>query len=169
MAVQDDIATVAEHERLLVFPGFDERAALSIGGRIIELAAGRGESLVIDIRFWNRPLYYYAMPGTGPDNAEWVRRKSNCVRRFDRASYALTLRQKRDGKGFAHDDGVDPMEIAAHGGSFPIRIAGTGAVGTITVSGVPGRRDHGYVVEAICEHLGIAYAPLALPPEEAAA
>ena len=106
-----------------------------------------------------------AMAGTSPDNPEWIRRKSNCVRRFNKPSYALTLRQTKSGKGFAPDDAVDPMEIAAHGGSFPIRIEGVSVVGTITVSGVPGRRDHGYVVEAICEHLGIDYAPLALPPE----
>jgi uncharacterized protein (UPF0303 family) len=165
MSVQDDIARVAEHERVAVFKAFDETTALKIGTRIAQLAAAKNEALTIDIRFWNRPLYYYAMPGTGPDNAEWVRRKSNCVRRFNKASYALTLRQVLSGKGFAPDDAVDPMEIAAHGGSFPIRIEGVSVVGTITVSGVPGRRDHGYVVEAICEHLGIDYAALALPPE----
>lgn len=165
MSVEDDIAMVAEHERVCVFETFDETTALAIGTRIAELAAAKGESLAIDVRFWNRQLYFYAMPGTGPDNAEWVRRKSNCVRRFNQASYALTLRQKLSGKGFAHDDGIDPMEIAAHGGSFPIRIAGVSVVGTITVSGVPGRRDHGYVVEAVCEHVGIDYGPLALPPE----
>jgi uncharacterized protein (UPF0303 family) len=165
MAVEDDIATVAEHERVCVFKTFDETTALKIGTRLAELAAAKKEALAIDIRFWNRPLYFYAMPGTSPDNPEWTRRKSNCVKRFNRASYALTLRQKRDGKGFAPDDAIDPMEIAAHGGSFPIRIAGVSVVGTITVSGVPGRRDHGYVVEAICEHLGIDYAPLELPPE----
>jgi len=38
-------------------------------------------------------------------------------------------------------------------------------VGAITASGVPGRRDHGYVVEAICGHLGLDYGQLALPPE----
>lgn len=165
MAVEDDIAKVAEHERVCVFKAFDETTALKIGTRLAELAAAKKEALAIDIRFWNRPLYFYAMPGTSPDNPEWTRRKSNCVKRFNRASYAMTLRQKRDGKGFAPDDAVDPMEIAAHGGSFPIRIEGVSVVGTITVSGVPGRRDHGYVVEAICEHLGIDYGPLALPPE----
>jgi len=165
MSVEDDIATVAEHERVCVFKKFDETTALAVGTRIAQLAAAKGESLAIDVRYWNRQLYFYAMPGTGPDNTEWVRRKSNCVRRFNKASYALTLRQKQSGKGFAHDDGVDPMEIAAHGGSFPIRIDGVSVIGTITVSGVPGRRDHGYVVEAICEHLGIDYGPLALPPE----
>ena len=77
----------------------------------------------------------------------------------------MTLRQKQRGSGFAHDDGVDPMEIAAHGGSFPIRIAGAGIIGTITVSGVPGRDDHGFVVAAIAAHLGLDGATLALGPE----
>lgn len=165
MSVTDDIAKVAEHERLCVFKTFDETTALAIGTRIAALASAAGKALAIDIRFWNRQLYFYAMPGTSPDNPEWIRRKSNCVRRFNRASYALTLRQKLDGKGFAPDDAVDPMEIAAHGGSFPIRIEGVSVVGTITVSGVPGRHDHGFVVEAICNHLGIDYGPLAFGPE----
>lgn len=165
MSVQEDIELVVEHEKRLVFSRFDEDTALEIGNRIREIAAARGAALVIDIRFWNRPLFYYAMRGTGPDNFGWVTRKSNCVRRYNCASYAMTLRQQRDGKGFGPDDAVDPMEIAAHGGSFPIRIEGVSVVGTITVSGVPGRHDHGFVVEAICGHLGIDYASMALPEQ----
>ena len=165
MSVEDDIARVAQQEERLVFQRFDEATAPKLGEDIRKLAEAAGAALVIDIRFWNRPLYYYAMAGTGPDNFDWVRRKSNCVKRFNRASYALTLRQKRDNRGFAPDDNVDLAEIAAHGGAFPIRIEGVSVVGTITVSGVPGRLDHGFVVEALCNHLGIEPGPLALPPE----
>src|SRR3569832_358848 len=155
MAVEDDIARVAEQERVCVCKTFDEATALKIGTRLAELAAAKTESLAIDIRFWNRPLYFFAMAGTGPDNVEWIRRKSNFVRRFNRASYHGTLRQQ--GKDFAFASGLDQKEVAAHGGSFPIRIEGVSVVGTITGSGVPGRRDHGYVGEAICEHLGLDY------------
>ncbi len=169
MSFDSDIALVAEQERQLVFSRFDETTALQLGEDIRQLAVAAKAALVIDIRFWNRPLYYYAMAGTGPDNFEWVRRKSNCVRRFNRASYALTLRQQRDKRGFAPDDDVDPSEIAAHGGAFPIRIEGVSVVGTITVSGVPGRHDHGFVVTAIARHLGIDPASLMLPHEEPSA
>lgn len=163
MSVEDDIARVAEHERVCVFKAFDETTALKIGTRIVEAATAKGEAMAVDVRFWNRQLYFYAMPGIRADHAEWIRRKSNFVRRFDRASYSGTLRQK--GEDFAFDSGLDQKEIAAHGGSFPIRIEGVGVIGAITVSGVPGRRDHGYVVEAICAHLRLDYAALALPPE----
>ncbi len=166
MSVEDDIALVAEQERRLALKGFDERDALAVGNTIRQLAEAAGEALAIDIRLWNRQLYFYAMPGTSDDNVDWMRRKSNCVKRWDRASYAMTLRLKRNGRGFAPDANVDDAEYAAHGGSFPIRIEGVGVVGAITVSGVPGRRDHGYVVSAICQHLGIDPAPLTLPPED---
>ncbi|MBN9347037.1 MAG: heme-degrading domain-containing protein [Devosia sp.] len=163
MSTTDDIEKVAEQERLCMFTAFDEATALAIGSRIGELARAAGKALAIDIRFWNRQLYFQTMPGTSADNLEWIRRKSNFVRRYNRSSYSQTLRFEAAGKtGFAFDDGVDDMEVAAHGGSFPIRIAGVGIVGAITVSGVPGRYDHGFVVEAICAHLGIDYGPLAL-------
>jgi len=166
MAVDDDIAKVAEQERQLVFPRFDEDTAFAIGSALRQAAADKGKALAIDIRTWDRPLFYFAMAGTLPDNAEWVRRKSNTVRRYNRASYAMTLRHQKRGSGFAHDDGVDEMEIAAHGGSFPIRLAGfSGVLGSITVSGVPGRDDHGFVVAAIAQHLGLDAAALALSAE----
>ena len=79
--------------------------------------------------------------------------------------HLATVEKNSGGTLFAADDGVDPMEIAAHGGSFPIRVAGAGIIGSITVSGVPGRDDHGFVVAAIAQHLGLDAAALAFAPE----
>lgn len=159
----DDIKIVAEQERLLVFKAFDESTALAVGTRIAELAKAAGKVLAIDVRFWNRQLFFYAMTGTGDNNIDWIRRKSNYVRRFEKASYAKTLQLLNDGKtGFNFDDGVDDMEIAAHGGSFPIRVAGVGVIGAITASGLPGRYDHDFVVQALCAQLGVDYGPLKL-------
>lgn len=163
MSAEADLKVVAEQERLCVFKAFDETTALAIGTRIAALASAKGKALAIDVRFWNRQLYFYAMPGTSADHPEWIRRKSNFVRRFNRASYVKMIQNESAGTiGFQSDYGVDDMEVAGHGGSFPIRIEGVGVVGAITVSGVPGRYDHGFVVEAICGHLGIDYAPLHL-------
>ena len=104
-----------------------------------------------------------AMPGTSGDHPDWIRRKSNFVRRFNRPSYVKMLQNEKAGTiGFAADYGVDDMEVAGHGGSFPIRIEGVGVIGAITVSGVPGRYDHRFVVRAICDHLGLDYAPIHL-------
>ena len=42
---------------------------------------------------------------------------------------------------------------------------GTGVVGVVTVSGVPQREDHGFVVEMLCHFLGVEHAMLELGPE----
>ena len=165
MSVVDDIAKVTEQEQRLVFRTFNEEAALDIGLRIRDLAKADGVALAIDIRFFNRPLFYFAMPGTNADNPDWLRRKGNCVRRWERSSYLTALRWKRDSRTIQPDHNVDPTEYAVHGGAFSIRVEGVGVVGSITASGLPQRQDHAYVVRAICQHMGIDPAELALGPE----
>lgn len=167
MSVADDVARVTEQEQRLVFKRFDEATAFEIGNAIRQLAEAAGVALAVDIRFFNRPLFYYAMRGTNADNEDWLRRKGNCVRRWDRSSYLTALRMKRDNRTFAPDNNVDPAHYAVHGGAFPIRIEGVGIVGSITASGLPQREDHNYVVRALCTHLGINPEELVLGPETA--
>ncbi len=40
-----------------------------------------------------------------------------------------------------------------------------GKVIHVTISGLPGRRDHGVAVDALCDHLGLDKSAYALPPE----
>ena len=51
-------------------------------------------------------------------------------------------------------------DFAAHGGSFPIVVKGTGQVGTITVSGLAGVDDHALVVRALTWYLKVDDVPL---------
>jgi uncharacterized protein (UPF0303 family) len=69
------------------------------------------------------------------------------------------------GKAFDTSRGIDPMEFAPAGGGFPILLAGTGVVGAVTVSGVPQRQDHGFVVEMLCKFLSKDHRALELGPE----
>ena len=55
--------------------------------------------------------------------------------------------------------GADYM---AHGGSFPIRIAGSTCIGAITVSGLPQREDHDLLTRTLAEFLGVAVDEIAL-------
>jgi len=73
----------------------------------------------------------------------------------------LELHQKNT--SLADRFGLILTEFAAHGGSFPITIAGSGVIGSVGVSGLPQRDDHELVVEALCGELGLAYAELKLP------
>jgi uncharacterized protein (UPF0303 family) len=165
MSLAEDIACLNRQEDVLQFKAFDEAAAWKLGIQMRDQALAKKLPFVIDIRIGIRPLFYVAMPGTTPENPDWVRRKVNTVYRFEASSYRTALEYKRKGNAFDASRGLDPLQYAAAGGGFPIRIIGTGVVGAVTVSGVPQRDDHNFVAENIAKHLGVAYAEFALGPE----
>jgi uncharacterized protein (UPF0303 family) len=129
------------------------------------LAEQRGLPVVVDVRRFGLPLFYAALEDTTPDNAEWVRRKSNVVARFHRSSYAVGLKLKAKSETLAEQQGLPLFDYATHGGSFPLSVEGAGVVGSVTVSGLPQRADHELVVEALCGLLGRDYADLRLAAE----
>jgi uncharacterized protein (UPF0303 family) len=164
MALGDDLKVIATQERELQFAQFDYDTAWRLGFRLRELAVSRKLGVVLDVRRFGQPLFYCALPGTSPDNAEWVRRKSNVVARFHRSSYAIGLELQEKSSDISKAYGLALSDYATHGGSFPISVSGTGVIGSVTVSGIPQRLDHGLVVEALCAELNKDHGSLALPP-----
>jgi uncharacterized protein (UPF0303 family) len=72
MTVDADIALIKRQEAELVLPRFDEDVAFELGRRIRERAVREGLSLVVDVRSWDRQLFFAATAGTMADNAEWA-------------------------------------------------------------------------------------------------
>lgn len=164
MAAAQDIALVKKQEQELVLPSFDEAVAFGLGTSIYQRALAEGLGLVVDIRSWDRQMFFAATAGTTADNAEWVRRKINTVRRFQRASYRMVLERGGDAV-FPEIINAPASDFVVAGGGFPIRVKGAGIIGALTISGLPGRRDHGVAVDALCEHLGLDTSLYALPAE----
>lgn len=165
MGLNEDLERIAEQERELVLPRLDAQTAWALGSRLRTLAAERGLAVVIDVRRFGQPLFYAAMDGTTPDNVEWVRRKSNVVARFHSSSYVAGLKEKLKNQTLTETQGLPIADYATHGGSFPLRVAGAGIVGSVTVSGLPQRADHEVVIEALCALLGRNYQELKLGSE----
>jgi uncharacterized protein (UPF0303 family) len=164
MSKETDIALIRKQETELVFAEFNEFVAHSLGERIRERALRENLVIVVDIRTWDRQLYFAAMPGTTADNSEWVRRKANMVRQTQKASYRPVLENKTDADHFLPRRGLDNADFVLAGGGFPIRVRGAGVIGCITVSGLHERDDHQLAVDAICEELGIDKTAYTLPP-----
>jgi uncharacterized protein (UPF0303 family) len=162
MSLSEDLARIALQERQLQFASFDEHTAWQLGSRLRTLAIERGLAVVIDIRRPAQPLFYSALPGTTPDNAEWVRRKSNVTFRFHRSSYAVGL-EMEEKQSSLEARGLLSVDYATHGGSFPIRVQNAGLIAAVTVSGLPQRADHELAVEALCAELNQNYESLRLP------
>jgi uncharacterized protein (UPF0303 family) len=168
MTIDHDLDRIVLQEKTLQFAEFNATVAWELGQSLKAAAEKRTPVIpvVIDIQLHGFPLFSFAMPGTTPDNWEWVRRKRNVVMRYQRSSYAIGLKYERNNTTLHAATGLDLRDYSTHGGCFPVIVRGVGCVGTITVSGLPQREDHGMVVAAIQHYLGLEGESLALPPAE---
>ena len=167
MTIDQDLEKIALQEKRLQFKQFDAQTAWAVGTALKAAAEKLQACVTIDIQLHGFPLFSYAMAGTAPDNWEWVRRKRNVVMRYHRSSYAIGLKHERAKTTLQSATGLDLRDYSTHGGCFPINLEGTGCVGTITVSGLPQREDHGLVVSVLQEYLQLSNEDLALDPTEA--
>jgi len=110
---------------------------------------------VVDIALYSMTLLLFALPGGAPENFDWVRRKRNVVFHFHRSSYAVGRRLAHENKTLLELSALPERDYAAHGGSIPILLKGTGCIGAVTVSGLPQRDDHKMAVDALAQALGI--------------
>lgn len=143
-------------EAVLQFDSFGNEAALAIGLKLVELARADGKAVAIEIRRNGMLLFAHGMRGTTPDHTDWIRRKSNLANRTGHSSWFVHAEVKANGGDIDAMPTFDVREYAAHGGAFPVVVRGTGQVGTITVSGLPGAEDHALVVRALQDYLGVA-------------
>jgi uncharacterized protein (UPF0303 family) len=168
-SLRADLAILAQQEQLLRFSAFDANTAWQLGSRmrdkLLALASGGSTQPVgtiesgggtVEIDLAGQILFACATPGATPGQADWIRRKRNTVRRFARSSYAVGRQLALDSHTLESRHGLTLADFAAHGGGFPLWLAGTGPIGAVIVSGLPQRDDHNLVAAALAEQLGIA-------------
>ncbi len=165
MDIARDIETIERQEAAALFESFDEAQAFGLGDRLRQMGLERKLPIIIDIRLWDRPLFYCALPGSTAANLEWARRKINSVRLYQKSTYRMFLEHGAKARIFPEDHGHDAADHAIAGGAFPIVIRGMGAVGAVAVSGLPQRDDHNLVFAGLAAHLGLDRAALALPDD----
>ena len=153
MTAVPSIEDLQRQETVLVFARFSEETAWEIGTALAAIAQHAKAPVVIDIRTPDRTLFHAALPGSVPDNDHWARRKSNITLRCHHSSLLVGRRLAAKGASVGSEFGLDPLVYAAHGGSFPIRVAEVGVIGAITVSGLASEEDHAMIVAAISAHL----------------
>ncbi len=130
----------------LVLTAFTETEALHLGQILLDLA--QGLPVVINIRSAERVFFHAALPGSGPMNDAWARRKSNCALFFRLPSLLVGEKNRLKSETVARH-GLSTEDYADHGGSVPIQVKGAGVVAVATVSGLPSIEDHRLVVAGL--------------------
>ena len=149
MPNQHSIETLLAEEQELQFPWFDADVAWMLGTMIRERAHDSAMPIAIDISKNGQQLFFAALRGATPDNAEWIRRKRAVVQRFHHSSLLLSVQAEQQGRPFHQRYGLSEQDYAASGGGFPIFVEDTGCIGAVVVSGLPQLEDHRLVTETI--------------------
>lgn len=143
---QSAMAETLEQEKELIFSKFTNDDAWKIGTMMVETANERSLPISMDICRSGQQLFHFAMPGSSPDNDEWIKRKNRLVGRCFHSSFYMGCYYRFLNTTIEKNSLLPESEFAPHGGAFPLSIAGVGVVGTITVSGLPQKEDHDFVV-----------------------
>ncbi|MDM0111227.1 heme-degrading domain-containing protein [Variovorax sp. J22R133] len=159
MSIERDLERMALQEQRLRFVQFDNALAWELGTRLRSRCEALGTPMAIEIRLARETVFFFAMPGTNPGNADWARRKRNTVELLHRSSYAVGMSLELEGRSLEQQMGLPARDHAVHGGSFPIRLSDGSCVGAVTVSGAPQREDHNIVVRVLAELCDV-------PPDE---
>lgn len=146
---EEMLKQIADQEARLVFDQFGFDTAHKVGETLVQRAKAAAYPVVIDITRSGQCLFHYALPGTTPDNAEWVLRKNRVVQRFHRSSLYMGALCRVSEVSLEEKYLLPPNVYAAHGGAFPLTVKGSGVVGTVTISGLPQIEDHNLVVSVI--------------------
>ncbi|NQX26778.1 heme-degrading domain-containing protein [Microbacteriaceae bacterium VKM Ac-2854] len=146
------LEVLLEEERQIQFEKFDYADAWAVGSRLVELARERGFGVTITIAFGDQRVFHAALPGTSPENDDWLDRKFNVVRYYRMSSLAVRYRFESVGGDFAETT-HDKARYAAAGGGFPLWVNGS-LIGAVGVSGLEMHDDHALIVEVLSAHAG---------------
>jgi uncharacterized protein (UPF0303 family) len=144
-------ATAAEsiqQEAALILEHLTAEDAMSIGQATLEFAKALvpGRPVAIHLETDGSPLFVYYMDGTGAGNTDWINKKKNVTRKFNKSSWTVRLEYLERKADFQTETGLDPELFRAEGGAVPLNVRGKGRVGTMIVSGLDGWEDHALAV-----------------------
>jgi uncharacterized protein (UPF0303 family) len=153
--MDDLLQQLLREEYEIQFTKFNEDIAWKIGCLLVEHSKREGLPVAIDITRGDHQLFHASLPGTSPDNDEWIKRKVRLVYRFGHSSYYMGQLLKSQGKTIEEAYLISENQYAPHGGCFPVIVKDVGVIGTITVSGLPQEEDHKLVVQTLRDYLAL--------------
>ena len=143
------VTELAAQEQELRWQRFDEDDSWRLGVALVTAAQERRLPVAVDITRGDQQLFHAALAGSSPDNDAWLVRKARVVRRFQRSSLHVGQLCRDAGRTLEEMFLLPPGRFAAHGGAFPLTVAGAGVIGSVAVSGLPQLEDHALVVEVL--------------------
>ena len=139
-------------QQTIDLPAFGNDDAVDLGLIAVETIRARDANLAVRIELDGDVVFQAKVKSTGPGNDPWLAGKAAAVHAYGKPSLQIRREHEEAGSPFEERTDVDHEHVKAHGGSIPIRVAGS-VVGTITMSGEPDVVDHDVAAASVAEYL----------------
>ncbi|QCP61946.1 heme-degrading domain-containing protein [Pantoea sp. SO10] len=153
MSSLPSLETLQQQEAEHRLPQFDFDLAWQIGQSIQQRAREDNAPVAIEVYAFGQVLFLAALPGSAPENLEWMRRKRNTVLLTGHSSMYVGLLNEQKGERMAQQRNIRQEDYTDHGGSFPLLTAQGAIIGAVTISGLPSADDHALALWGITQLL----------------
>ena len=138
-----------KQEENFSFSSFDNDDAIALGQEMLKIATSQKAPVIVQVRIGQQIIFHAALTGTTTENDWWINRKARVVEKFNHSSIYVRVSFEEKNQTFEEHSGLDNELYAAHGGGFPIIVAGQGVVGVALVSGLPQVEDHKMIIQGL--------------------
>ncbi|MBY4839754.1 heme-degrading domain-containing protein [Pantoea sp. DY-15] len=153
MSSLPSLETLLQQEAEHRLPQFDFDLAWQIGQSIQQRAREDNAPVAIEVFAFGQVLFLAALPGSAPENLEWMRRKRNTVLLTSHSSMYVGLLNEQKGERMAQQRNIRQEDYTDHGGSFPLLTSQGAIIGAVTISGLPSEHDHALALWGIAQLL----------------
>jgi uncharacterized protein (UPF0303 family) len=138
-----------KQEENFSFSSFTNEDAIALGQEMLKIATSQKAPVIVQVRIGQQIIFHAALTGTTTENDWWINRKARVVEKFNHSSIYVRVSFEEKNQTFEEHSGLDNELYAAHGGGFPIIVAGQGVVGVALVSGLPQVEDHKMIIQGL--------------------
>ena len=146
-------AGLALEAKTLTLASLTQAQALEIGGIAQELGLDRKLPIATEVRMKDWVVFHASLPGSSPENDDWMRRKANVVNATGHSSMYEKVLAEEQGIDWHQSTGLLEADHAVYGGGLALNVVGLGLTGVLIVSGLEQVADHMLGVEIITEYL----------------
>ncbi len=140
-----DLEDLQKTEEKLTFTSFNRADAFTLGAFVDEEAKKMEAAVAVEIVLNGLVVFRYFQDGCPAESTNWLQRKRNTVESQGIGSLHFGELLEKTGQSL-EDNKMDPAEHAPGGGGMPILLKGTGAIGSVCVSGCPNHLDDQEIV-----------------------
>ncbi|WP_279626740.1 heme-degrading domain-containing protein [Pantoea wallisii] len=120
MPALPSLQTLLQQEAEHRLPQFDFDTAWQLGQSLQQRGRAMNAPIAIEVYAFGQVVFMAALPGSVPENLEWMRRKRNTVLLTGHSSMYVGLVNEQKGERMAQQRNIRQDEYTDHGGSFPL-------------------------------------------------